>query len=521
MTAMNHHFSTLLPASIAAALLISSLAAQPPLTTIRVARGFTRPIYLGAPPADESRLFIAEQDTGLIRIIKNGEPLPTPFLDLKSRIRTGSERGLLGMTFHPNYASNGYIYVNYTRSSDGDTFIARYTRSATNPDLADPNSHTIILGPVNQTASNHNAGGLAFGPDGYLYIPFGDGGGSGDPNCQAQNGQLFLGKMLRIDVDGGTPYAIPPTNPFIGNQDFLDEIWSYGWRNPWRFSFDRANGDIYVGDVGQSAREEVSYQPGNSTGGENYGWKMMEGFNCFSTRNCTRPPACNSPLLTLPIHDYVSSPSDCTVIGGYVYRGCGIPGLEGTYFFADYCTGRLASFRYDGQNLTQLTQRTTELRPNAGAIGRITSFGEDARGEIYIVDLDGEIFKIVPSGAAPAQNLGFSSGVGSNGLQPRFEVCGLLGAGQSAQFILRDAIPSSVAALIVSASNNPVQLPFGTVLPVPPQLVEAFPTDAQGRVAFSVPGGLGPAVLFAQWGVVDPGLAQGINMSNALQITFP
>jgi glucose/arabinose dehydrogenase len=506
-------------AAAALALTTGAISSQPPLTTVRVAANLARPIYVGSPPGDESRLFVAEQHSGLIRIIKNGELLPTPFLNVRSRILTGSERGLLGLAFHPNYATNGYLYINFTRAGDGATIVARFTRSAVNPDVGDPNSYFPIVGPVSQPFSNHNAGALAFGLDGYLYIPLGDGGSANDPNCNAQNGQVFLGKILRIDVDGGTPYAVPASNPFVGNPAVLDEIWSLGWRNPWRFSFDRLTGDMYVGDVGQGAREEISFQPASSTGGGNYGWKMMEGTRCNATTACTNPPPCNSPLLTLPIHDYLST-GDCAVIGGYVYRGCGIPGLEGTYFFGDYCTGRLASFRYDGTTVTEFTQRTNELRPNVGEIDNITSFGEDAHGEIYIADLDGEIFKIVPAGAAPARNLGFW-GVGSNGLRPRFEMCGLLGAGQSAKLVLRDAPASSLAALVISTSNNPVQLPFGTVLPVPPQLVAPFPIDADGRVELMVQGGLGPAVIYAQWAVVDQGLPTGLNMSNALEITFP
>lgn len=390
----------------------SPLVAQPRLAAVRIAEGFSRPIYLGAPPQDERRIFIAEQHTGQIHIIDNGRRDPTPFLDISARIATGpgSGRGLLGVAFHPDYTSNGYIYVNYTRAEDGASIVARYTRSA-DPNTADASSGTIILGPVMQPAANHNGGCLAFGPDGYLYIAFSDGQG-GDPGCRAQNGQQLLGKILRLDVDGGIPYAIPPSNPFVGNPAFRDEIWSYGWRVPWRFSFDRATGDMYVGDVGEQTREEISFQPAHSPGGENYGWKVMEGSTCFNTQGCSNPPACQSPVLVPPILDYDHS-YGCSVTGGHVYRGCAIPGLQGTYVFGDHCSRRFFSFKFDGQYVTELAERTEELIPDQGVIGQFTTFGEDAQGEIYVVDIDGEIFKIVPARAATHLVLGSVPSAGS------------------------------------------------------------------------------------------------------------
>ncbi|MEM7200314.1 MAG: PQQ-dependent sugar dehydrogenase [Planctomycetota bacterium] len=503
-----------------AAALVSSpdLTAQTPtLATVRVASGLARPVAIDAPPADLSRLFVCEQHTGLVRLVKDGALLTAPFLDIGTKIRTGSERGLLGIAFHPDYASNGYFYLNYTRRADGATIVERYTVSA-NPDVANPGSAQVIIGPIAQPFSNHNAGDLAFGPDGYLYIPLGDGGSAGDPACRAQNLTQLLGKMLRIDVDGGSPYAIPPSNPWATHPEIAPEIWSLGWRNPWRFSFDRETGDIYVGDVGQGSREEVSFQAATANGGLNYGWKVMEGINCFSTAQCSSPPPCRSPLLEVPIHDYPSTGSNCSVVGGYVYRGCAIPGLDGTYFFGDYCAQRIWSFRYDGTALTEFQERTAELAPiGPGAIGRLTAFGEDANGEIYVCDLDGELFKIVPEGPAPAVNLGFGT-QGSSGAVPVFEVCGLLGIGQSAQFILREAAVSSSVALILSDQNNPVPTRWGTLVPVPPlALLPAF-TDTEGRVEFTVNGGLGPAVLYGQWGVLD---GSTVATSNALQINFP
>ncbi len=505
---------------LAAFVLLAAVAlAQPPLTSVRIASGLMRPVCIGSPPGDYDRLFVLEQHTGLVRIIKDGALLPTPFLNVRSRIVTASERGLLGLAFHPQYATNGYFYLDYTRSPDGALMVERFTVSATDPDVADPSSGVGIIGPITHPQSNHNGGCIAFGPDGYLYMTLGDGGGAGDPNCNAQNRGTLLGKILRLDVDGGFPYAIPVSNPYATSNEFRREIWTYGWRNPWRMSFDRLNGDMYVGDVGQGAREEISFQAGSSSGGLNFGWKIMEGTTCFGTANCVNPPPCNGPGLRLPIHEY-NTGSNCAVVGGHVYRGCAIPGLEGTYFFADHCSGRIWSLRYNGVSVSQFTERTTELRPNVGTIGTISSFGEDCCGEIYITDLGGEVFKIVPAAAAPATSLGFAT-PGSNGVQPVFAVCGLLGAGQSADFQLRDALPLTAAALLLSNSNNPFPLPFGTIVPVPPLLVVAFATDAQGQVVFSVAGGAGPAVVFGQWGVLDPGATAGVALSNALQVTFP
>lgn len=367
------------------------------LTTVKVAGGFSQPLYLTAPAGDSSRLFIVEQSTATIKIIKNGAVLGTPFLNINPKVSdSGGERGLLGLAFHPNYASNGYFYVNYTNNS-GSTVIARYKVSA-NPDVADPNSEQIMM-TVAQPFSNHNGGMLVFSPnDDDLYIGLGDGGGSFDPDNRAQDGLTPLGKIHRIDVGNGDAFSAPSTNPFSNNASFLDTIWSLGLRNPWRFSFDRLNGDMYIGDVGQGSREEISFQPGTSQGGENYGWRCMEGKECTGLPGCT----CNSPALTIPLHDYTHSGGNCSVTGGYVYRGAAIPELDGTYFFADFCTGKIWSFVRSGSTVTQFTDRTVELKPITGeSINNIASFGEDDKGEIYIVDRDGEIFKIVDRSSIP------------------------------------------------------------------------------------------------------------------------
>ena len=513
--------STILPCLFALA--TTALPAQTPIVATEIANGFLRPLYLGSPPGDEDRLFVLEENTGLVKIIKNGQTLATPFLNLGSLISTAGELGLLGCAFHPDYANNGYVYFNYTRPRTGggnETVVARYTVSGGNPDVADPATAQEVL-VFRQTAGNHNAGGMQFGPDGYLYISTGDGGSGNDPSCNAQNLENLLGKMLRIDVDSGSPYAIPPTNPLVAFPALRHEIWSYGLRNPWRWSFDKLTGDMYIGDVGQSSptgREEISFQPASSTGGENYGWKLQQGTNCYLTGNCFNPPACPNAAFTLPIHEY-NTGANCSVIGGYVYRGCAIPGLQGTYFYADYCSGRFWSFRWDGSTMTEFQERTSELFP-AGGPGRINSFGEDERGEIYICAQNGRVYQIRADATSPATNLGFGK-VGSNGLQPVFEVCGLLGAGQSAEFILRNAPGATTAAFLLGASSSPITFPWGTIVPSAPMIAVPFAVGASGRLQFTVNGGVGPATAVAQWALLDAGASAGLGLSNGVQIDFP
>jgi glucose/arabinose dehydrogenase len=384
------------------------------LRTQLVVSGLERPVFVTAPAGD-ARLFIVEQ-RGRILVLRDGELLPTPFLDIDPLVPDvggADERGLLGLAFHPDYAANGFFYVNYI-DLQNRTVVARYQVDADDPDVADPTSATILL-VIPQPFANHNGGMMAFGPeDGYLYIGMGDGGSAGDPLNNAQNLGVLLGKMLRIDVDSGEPYAIPPDNPFVDDPQARDEIWAYGLRNPWRWSFDRLTGDLYIADVGQNAWEEIDYQPAGSPGGENYGWRLMEGTHCYE------PPAdCDDDSLTPPIFEYGHTGGACSVTGGYVYRGEAIPGLQGTYFFADWCNGKIWSFRYEGGQILEFTDRTAELDPGGGnAISFPSSFGEDGFGELYVVDWSpgpgGEVYRILPdaSGAldppagAPSLRLG-------------------------------------------------------------------------------------------------------------------
>ncbi|MBK7405067.1 MAG: PQQ-dependent sugar dehydrogenase [Phycisphaerales bacterium] len=364
----------------------------------RVASGLAKPLAL-VSHADPTRAYIVQQ-RGLILVLDltTDTVLPTPFIDLSGRVsQSGNERGLLGMAFHPDFESNGLFYVDFTDRTTHATVIAQFSVSS-DPDVADPGSFVQLL-TYPQPFSNHNGGWIGFGPDGYLYIGAGDGGDANDPGNRAQTIEgMFLGKILRLDVNGDDfpadpdrNYAIPPTNPFVGIAGD-DEIWAYGMRNPWRSSFDRATGDLWIGDVGQDAVEEIDFEPAGDPGGNNYGWRCMEGTRCTGLSGCT----CNGPELTLPIHDYTHA-EGCSVTGGYVYRGAAIPHLRGTYFFADYCSASVWSFRYDGATKSEFQSRTAELKPLDGTtINNIVSFGEDARGELYICDNGGELFRVVP-----------------------------------------------------------------------------------------------------------------------------
>jgi glucose/arabinose dehydrogenase len=408
-------FGRALGRGVGVAALVTGLCAAPgafaqfQLDTVQVAAGLARPVLVTHAPGDFARVFIVEQrfgNTGRIQILNlaSGQINAAPFLSV-SPVTQGSEQGLLGLAFDPDYADNGHFYVNYTAPgvNGGFTVIARYTVSD-NPDLADPGS-AVQLVRFAQPDTNHNGGWIGFGPDRLLYIASGDGGGGFDQWGQHGNGQnkeVLLGKMLRIDPsrddfpeDPERNYGIPGDNPFV-DVDGADEVWAWGLRNPWRDSFDRLTGDLWIADVGQGSVEEVDFQAAGAPGGANYGWRCMEGNNCTGLSGCV----CNDDALTDPIHTYThgGNPFRCSITGGYVYRGCAIPDLDGTYFFADYCSAQIWSFRYQESKVVEFTERTAELDPDGGlSISDIVSFGEDAFGELYICDLDGEVYRIVPS----------------------------------------------------------------------------------------------------------------------------
>lgn len=310
---------------------------------------------------------------------------PTPFLNLSGLISTGGERGLLGMAFDPSYTTNGRLYVFYT-DVNGNLVIARYVRDAVNPDLADPASEAVLLTvPRDPTLSNHNGGMLAFGPDGCLYAGPGDGGGGGDPNNNAQNPTVLLGKILRLDPTNGAACTFGgTTNPFNSL------VWSLGLRNPWRLTFDRQTGDLYIADVGQAAREEVNVSQAPLAGRAlNYGWRLMEGFACFNPASNCNPGG----LLTLPVLDYPHASGACSITGGYVYRGAAMPSQRGTYFYADLCNGFVRSFRLQNGQVAERFEWPLLSPPG----NFVTSFGEDAQGEMYLMNLSGGLWRIVPN----------------------------------------------------------------------------------------------------------------------------
>jgi hypothetical protein len=342
-----------------------------------VAQGFEAPVYVASPPGDD-RLFVVDQP-GRIWIVADGAVLETPFLDIASSVRYGGERGLLGLAFHPDYASNGRLFVNYTNGA-GDTRVVEF-RVSSDANRADGATAREIIGFA-QPAGNHNGGWLGFGPDGYLYISTGDGGGGGDTFGTGQNPDSLLAKMLRIDIDNGDPYAIPPGNPWA-NGGGVPEAFLWGLRNPWRASFD--GNDMFIGDVGQGAWEEIDVIDITAEAGANLGWSVMEGTHCFGANNC------DTDGLILPVYEY-SHEIGCSVAGGYVYRGSAIPALNGHYVFGDYCAGFVLSFRLQNGQATDITDWTSAV----GDIGRILSFGTDDAGEIYITSSNGRVYKIVP-----------------------------------------------------------------------------------------------------------------------------
>lgn len=354
------------------------------------ATGFNRPVDI--KHANDSRLFVVEQD-GIIKILNSdGSVNPISFLDISSLVTTVDfEQGLLGLAFHPNYNTNGYFYVNYTNTS-GNTVVSRFTVSATNPDIADATSEVILL-TVNQPFDNHNGGCLTIGPDNHLYVAIGDGGSGGDPGNRAQNLMTLLGKVLRLDITSTTTVSIPSDNPFVGDVNALDEIWAYGLRNPWKMSFDRDTNELWIADVGQNSKEEIN-MVASTASGLNYGWRCYEGNSTFNTSGCP-----SSSTMTFPVseYNYGGSPFRCSITGGYRYRGTQYPDFQGLYFFADYCTSEIGTLAFDGSSWN--------MTMNGPFSGNFVSFGEDVSGELYVAGItNGTIYKIVDTTLSVAEN---------------------------------------------------------------------------------------------------------------------
>lgn len=368
--------STATPGTPPAATGTPSSGALPKLALQQVVGGLTRPTFVTHAGDGSGRLFVVEKP-GRVRTVRNGVLEPEPFLDITGIVlATGNEQGLLGLAFHPRFAENGRFFVTYT-GKDGTNSLAEYGVTG---GKGDP-SKAKVLFAIPDKYPNHNGGMLAFGRDGYLYVSTGDGGSGGDPDGNGQNRNVLLGKILRLDVNAAQgPYGIPASNPFVGQSGARPEIWAYGLRNPWRFSFDRATGDLWIADVGQNQYEEVNLQPAGSAGGENYGWDVMEASHCYGASTCDQSGK------VLPIHEYAHS-LGCSITGGYVYRGAAIPALAGAYLYTDYCRGDLIALRQQGG------------RWQAETLGRaesVSSFGEDEAGEIYVAgDSAGTISRVV------------------------------------------------------------------------------------------------------------------------------
>lgn len=352
-----------------------------PVTLEMVASGLNFPLYLTAPDGDP-RLFIVEKG-GTIRIVKDGALLPIPFLDISAQVSTGGEQGLLGLAFHPQYATNGRFIVHYTDPA-GDTRVSGF-RVSPDPDVADAAGEVSILAE-DQPFANHNGGQVLFGPDGYLYIMLGDGGSADDPGGRGQSLADLLGSILRVAPLDGGGYEVPPDNPFVSTAGARPEVWSYGLRNPWRAAFDPATGDLYIADVGQRQWEEVDVSTSADGAGRglNFGWSVMEGPACF------QDPSCDQDALELPVLSYDHG-DGCSITGGFVYRGAAIPALQGYYFYSDFCQGWVRSFRFENGTAVDQFQWPT-LAPG----GNVPSFGRDAAGELYVMSTDGVVFKIVP-----------------------------------------------------------------------------------------------------------------------------
>ncbi|HEY4561410.1 MAG TPA: PQQ-dependent sugar dehydrogenase, partial [Thermoanaerobaculia bacterium] len=414
---------------------------------VPVVSGLTAPLGVTHAGDGSGRLFIVQQ-TGQIRIWTGSQLLATPFLNISGTSTSCSsgtcgERGLLGLAFHPSYETNGFFYVYYTRQSDGAIQIARYHVSA-NPNVADAASALVLITIPHPVNANHNGGQLAFGPDGYLYAGTGDGGSGGDPDENGQNINALLGKLLRIDVNGDDfpgdatrNYAIPPSNPFAGATAGADEIWAYGLRNPWRFSFDRQTGDLYIGDVGQNLYEEIDFQPAGLAGGRNYGWDCREGLHAYSDTNGDMNVNCGSVTSVDPVLEYPHSP-ECSVTGGFVFRNLPGHSLTGHYFYGDYCSGRIWAASHSGATWSTAQQFDTAFN--------ITSFGEGETGRIYLTDPTSQTLQwLAPYTFADVQPTYFAwrfvEAVSSHGIIPgcggdNFCPEGLITRGEMAMFLL-------------------------------------------------------------------------------------
>lgn len=509
------------------------LAPPAPSQTISseiVVTGMSSPLDLKSAPGDD-RLYIAEQ-TGAIQIIENGSVRPTPFFDGTALVAFDNFTGLRAFVFHPDYVNNGYVYIAYDEVPQlaGDVVVVRLTRDANDSSVVDPSTMVEIL-RVTQTEAWHGGGYMEFGPDGYFYVAFGDGYGHGfDPLCHSQDGSLMLGKMLRLDVDSAFPYAIPGDNPFVGNPAVLDEVWHLGLRHPWRWTFDEANGDMYIADVGQVTMEELNIVPAG-TSGLNFGWKAMEGTNCIGTSGCPGSVApCGDPSYTDPVLTQLTS-VNCSIQGGYVYRGSAMPAEQGKYFFGGYCSGAIWTIEWDGNAAQNLTHRNPEFGQNFTSI---TAFGRDNDGELYILRQNGEVRKIVPVCKGPVNYC--AANLNSNGTAASLTMTGTSSIGDNNMTLVCQAASPNRPGIYFYGPNQ-ISVPFGegvrcvggSIFRVPPAIITDGAGTASKALDFNSPptgGGGAGAILpgstwnFQFWYRDPPGGASGFNLSEGLSVDF-
>lgn len=507
-------------------LAFAPLAGAQDMAAVQIATGLDRPVFLVSPPGEADRLFVIEQQ-GRVRIIESGTLLPAPFLDLSPVLSQGAERGLLGLAFHPDYGTNGRFFVSCTNVA-GDSLLLEFSVTATDPNIASPVPSARIF-QIPQPYENHNAGCLQFGPDGYLYMTLGDGGGVFDPGGNAQDLTNAHGSLLRFDIDATDPY-LPASQPF-GGPGIEPAIFAYGLRNPWRFSFDRATGDLWLGDVGQFDWEEVNRIPAGSPGGQNFGWRCVEGPDCTGQAGCLCPDVSLSP----PVHAYAHSVGSCSITGGYMYRGTEIPELRDRYVFGDFCSSKIWSMAWDGTRLSDLRDHTQELEPaGSDSIITISSFGEDNAGELYVCDYSGgSIYRIesecsaVPYCASTPNSTGFAARIGSNGSPSvsagdfELEAWGLPPGSAGIFFYGLAAVETPLADgfLCVGSAGG---------------VISRFPVDAvpgNGRVTRpldfgSAPAGSGPGAIqpwtstYFQFWYRDAGASTGANLTRGLRVSF-
>jgi glucose/arabinose dehydrogenase len=514
----------LLRSAIVCALVTPALQAQTLKSTF-VVGGLSQPSWVGAVPGDTARFFALEQD-GRVRIVQGSTLLATPFLDIDPIVGSlGTEQGLLGMAFDPNYTSNGFFYLSYT-DNNGASVVARYTNVPPSSNTADPASAQIVFGPLAQPQNNNNGGCIRFGPDGYLYLGLGDGGAANDTGAghatggNAQSMNTYLGKLLRIDP--ANPGVAPAGNPFPASS--IPLAWDLGLRNPWRFSFDASSGDLYISDVGQNAWEELDFEPAGSPGGFDYGWRCMEGAHCTGLTGCT----CSAPTLTLPVHEYAHSSGNCAIIGGDVYRGSAIPTLSGAYMFADYCSGRIWTLVYAAGQVTQLVDRTVELAPGAGhAISNPVAFGTNGYGEILILDQAGGDVYIVGEICTPPSTY-CQGGYNSTGFPANISCTGNGSLTLNTLQLNTTTCPPSVPGIYIYGEGQ-VQVPFGngwlcsaTNLRRLPVVVTNSSGDVHYHPDLSTLPGLAPGVAKNfQFYYRDPaGGGAQCNTSDALHVVF-